>query len=102
MQFVFVDYDFAHTTLFPLVRWAHLAFFLSEGIQGCHFFPYDLSLLNFSGQVAFDMMSGTRQVDAYSLQSPCIRGAWGAAALPTRIKAAQSAALDSSIYIYYL
>ena len=80
MQFVFVDYGFAHTTLFPLVRWVHLVLFTSEGIQGCHSFSYDLSLLNFGGQVAFDVMSGTRQVDAYSLRSPCIRGAWGAGA----------------------
>ena len=77
MQFVFVDYGFAHTTLFPLVRWVHLAFFTSEGIQGCHSFPHDLSLLNFGGQVAFDVMSGTRQVDAYSLRSPGIRGFGG-------------------------
>ena len=77
MQFVFVDYGFAHTTLFPLVRWAHLAFFTSGGIQGCHSFPHDLSLPNFGGQVVFDVMSGTWQVDAYSLRSPGIRGAWG-------------------------
>ena len=80
MQFVFVDYGFAHTTVFPLVRWVHLAFFTSEGIQWCHSFPYDLSLLNSGGQVAFDVMSGTRQVNAYSLRSPGICGAWGAIA----------------------
>ena len=55
MQFVFVDYGFAHTALFPLVRWARLAFFTSEGIQGRHSFPYDLSLLNFGGQFFFSM-----------------------------------------------
>ena len=69
MQFVFVDYGFAHTTLFPFVRWVHLAFFTSEGIQGCHSFPYDLLLVNFGGQVVFDVMSATRQVDAYSLRA---------------------------------
>ena len=102
MQFVFVDYGFAHTTLFPLVRWVHLAFFTSGGSQGCHSFPHDLSLPNFGGQVVFDVMPGTRQVDAYSLRSPGIRGGLGGGTPPTRIEAARSAALDSSIYKYCL
>ena len=58
MQFVSVDYCFAYTTLFPLVRWVDLTFVHFRGHSGCHSFPHDLSLQHFGAQVVFDVMSG--------------------------------------------
>ena len=55
---VSVDYCFAYTTLFPLVRCVDLTFVHFRGHSGCHSFPHDLSLQHFGAQVVFDVMSG--------------------------------------------